>query len=97
MTFNIPCPFDVITKLVIGWFIVKFDQTVWAFHIYIYGKVSTKIVVHFIFTTISASRLRTEERIFVEIAQSAITKNASHKKLALRLTDVSLCLAFQKP
>jgi hypothetical protein len=34
----------------------------------------------------SASRLRIEERIFVEIAQSAATKNASHKKLALRLT-----------
>jgi hypothetical protein len=33
----------------------------------------------------SANRLRIEERIFVEVARRATTKNASHKKLALRL------------
>ncbi len=43
-----------------------------------------------------ASRLRTEERIFVEIARSAATMNASHKKLALRLITLTVGLPLKR-
>jgi len=45
----------------------------------------------------AANRLRTEEKIFVEEARSAATKNASHKELALLLSALPVLWAYQKP